>query len=583
MAIYEKPKESYNELKKLSRKPPGRTRNPYRVVVVGDSATQFLVTSIKGYAVCCGLDMEILDTDYHQIDAQLMDKGSETYAFEPDMLFIYMSSEWMWQQFAKTTSPLSEFAKHQCERILACWQRFRDQMPNAHILQANFVQIPDAVFGNASAKISESFIYQLRELNVWLQRSASNAADVSILDLDGIQSVYGRVHTVDSKMVMIAKAMLSLDILPTVAKAVVDVILALKGHIKKCVVFDLDNTIWGGVIGEDGMEGIELGELGGGAAFTCLQLWLKALKERGILLAVCSKNDEATAKEPFEKHPDMILRLEDISVFIANWEDKASNIRRIRQRLNIGMDSMVFLDDNPFERNAVRSQIAEITVPELPEDPADYLTCLQSLNLFETISFSNEDRERTQKYREEAKRVAVQSAFANYDEYLQSLEMAATCAPFDAFHTPRIAQLMRRSNQFNLRTVRYTEDDVARLACEKNTYTAWFELKDKYGDYGLISVLVLRKLDEETLFIDTLIMSCRVLKRGMEQFVFNKIAEISRANGFKRVIGEYIPTAKNSMVSDLYAQMGYTALGGNRYLMEIDTYKKRPNRIREGG
>lgn len=584
MALYAKPPMSYNELKKLAKKPPCASScgTAFRIAIVGDSATQFLAAALKGYAASVGLCIEVLDTDYHQIDAQLLDESSETYAFKPDMLLLYMSSEWLWQRFASGSMQNSSFAQSQCDDILTCWQRFHAMMPHAHIMQTNFVQIPDAVFGNASAKINESFVYQLRELNVALQRAAAKAQEVSILDLDMLQSIYGRVNTVDSKMVMVAKAMLSLDILPTVAKQIVDVVKALKGQIKKCIILDLDNTLWGGVIGDDGMEGIELGELGGGAAFLYLQLWLKELKERGIILAVCSKNNEATAKEPFLKHPDMILKLEDISVFVANWQDKASNIRSIQQTLNIGMDSIVFIDDNAFERNAVRAQLADITVPELPEDPADYATYLQSLNLFEAMGFSAEDKQRTKQYQLEAERAASKSAFANYDEYLQSLDMAAACGPFDTFRTPRIAQLTQRSNQFNLRTVRYTQDDVTRLAHENGVYTEWFELSDKYGDHGLISVVVLRKMDADTLFVDTLLMSCRVLKRGMEHFVFNKIAEICRKNGFKRVVGEYIPTAKNGMVSELYTQMGYAAMGSNRFLMEADTYIDHKIYIREG-
>ena len=233
----------------------------------------------------------------------------------------------------------------------------------------------------------------------------------------------------------------------------------------------MDNTTWGGIIGDDGIEKIQIGTLGLGKAFTELQLWAKNLKERGIILAVCSKNTDHIAKEPFEKHPDMILRLEDIAVFVANWENKADNIRYIQSVLNIGFDSMVFLDDNPFERNLVRQELPEVTVPELPKDPAEYITYLQQFNLFETVSYSKLDSDRTSKYQEEAKRVGMKKSFASVDDYLGNLNMLAIAASFDDFNVPRIAQLTQRSNQFNLRTIRYTEKDVRDIMASDKHYS----------------------------------------------------------------------------------------------------------------
>ena len=336
----------------------------------------------------------------------------------------------------------------------------------------------------------------------------------------------------------------------------------------------LDNTLWGGVIGDDGINGIQIGELGNGRAFTNLQIWLKKLKERGIILAICSKNNEDTAKEPFLKHPEMVLKLDDISCFVANWEDKASNIKYIQKVLNIGMDSMVFLDDNPFERNLVKSMIPEIEVPELPEDPSLYLSYLQSLNLFETASFSEEDKKRTSQYQAEAKRVETERMFDNYDDYLKSLEMVATVSAFDEFQTPRISQLTQRSNQFNLRTVRYTEDDIKRIMASDEYIGRYFMLKDKFGDHGLISVVILKKLSDKTLFIENLLMSCRVLKRGMEEFIINSLIDAARQGGYTELIGEYIPTAKNAMVKDFYKNMGFSELSPNKYIAKVDEYKE---------
>ena len=299
----------------------------------------------------------------------------------------------------------------------------------------------------------------------------------------------------------------------------------------------------------------------------------KKAKKRGIILAVCSKNTESVAKEPFEKHPDMVLRLEDFAVFVANWENKADNIRYIQSILNIGFDSMVFLDDNPFERNIVRENIPGITVPELPEDPADYLEFLYQLNLFETISFSDEDAERTTQYQVEAKRNMLQKNFTNEADFLKSLNMVSLVEPFNKFNSPRVAQLSQLSNQFNLRTVRYTEADVEMLSNKNQDYHAFsFTLEDKYGDNGLICVLILKTENKNILFIDTWLMSCRVLKRGMEHFVLNTIVNYAKEKGCSTVKGEYIPTEKNEMVKDHYLKLGFQQTG-NFWELNVLTYE----------
>ena len=305
---------------------------------------------------------------------------------------------------------------------------------------------------------------------------------------------------------------------------------------------------------------------------------MKKLKNRGIIICVCSKNDADKAREPFEKNPEMVLKLDDIAVFVANWDNKADNIRLIQSILNIGFDSMVFLDDNPFERNMVRENLPDVTVPELPEDPGDYLEFLYSLNLFETASYSGNDKDRTRQYQEEAKRQSSAKAFANEDEFLASLNMKSEVKGFDSFNIPRVAQLSQRSNQFNLRTVRYTDDQIKAMR-EDDSYACFsFTLEDKFGDNGLICVVILKKVDKETLFIDTWFMSCRVLKRGMENFTLNTIVDYAIANGFKTIVGEYIPTAKNGMVENHYTALGFIPMQDeNRRLFRLDTenYKYR--------
>jgi FkbH-like protein len=371
----------------------------------------------------------------------------------------------------------------------------------------------------------------------------------------------------------------NIDTLPVLALNIHSIIQAISGRFTKCIILDLDNTLWGGVIGDDGMEGIQIGELGTGKAYTELQRWFKQLKNRGILLVVCSKNTEAIAKEPFELHPDMELRLDDFALFIANWENKADNIRHIREVLQIGLDSMVLIDDNPFEREMVRTALPELTIPDLPEDPADYLTYLRSLNLFETGSRTEEDSVRTRQYQEEAKRVSFKKSFSGEADFLASLNMHAGVDSFTGFTIPRVAQLSQRSNQFNLRTVRYTESDIQKIAASGEYFTFSFTLKDKFGDHGLICALILHKTDNETLFIDTWIMSCRVLKRGVEQFVLNTIVDFARNGRFKNITGQYIATAKNSIVKSLYPDLGFTA-SDELFVMEVTNYIPRESFIK---
>ena len=571
---------TFKQLKKLAKADLSQLP-PYKLAVMGDCATQHLATALRGYGAHIGLGLSVFDADYNQIDAQVMDPGSELYHFAPNAVLIQMCTEKLYESFCGT--PLHRrafFAEDVYNRITRIWEQLNGQIRTT-VLQCNFPLLDDGAFGQYGSKTADSFLFQQRKLNYLLMEGCQKIKNVYLIDLDAIQANCGREKFSDPKLYYIAKMPVSVEVLPEVAKKVLDQIQALRGVTKKCVVLDLDNTLWGGVIGDDGLSGIQIGELGTGHAFSDFQAWLKELKNRGMLLAVCSKNNEPAAKEPFEKHPEMILRLEDISMFVANWEDKASNIRNIQKTLNIGMDSLVFLDDNPFERNLVRSMIPEITVPELPEDPALYLQYLRSLNLFETASYSAEDAGRTQQYRQQAERAVFESSFQSYEDYLKGLEMKAVAAPFDVFHYPRIAQLTQRSNQFNLRTVRYTEAEIEAISRDEHKITLYFTLKDKFGDHGLISVVILDKLEDNSLFVSEWLMSCRVLKRGMEEFITNKILQTAAENGCTKVIGEYLPTPKNAMVKDLYEAMGFERVGENRFEAEVSGFQNRKTFIVE--
>jgi len=539
-------KKDFSSLKKI------------KAAVLGDSATQMYVQAIRGCGYDSGINLEIFEADYDQIELQVFDTASELYEFKPEYVIIFYSSNKLLKKFGKLPlSGKSSFANSQIEKFENLYQTITQQL-KCKVIFFNFHEINDSVFGNFANKTEISFTYQLRKINFELMNLAVRLKNLFILDINALQGQHGHNFIVDNKIYINTDLLLTIDFLPIIAKNTVDIIQSINGKFNKCLILDLDNTMWHGIIGDDGIENIQIGDLGIGKAFSDLQLWVKQLKQRGIIIAVCSKNDEAVAKEPFEKHPDMLIRLEDIAVFVANWDNKADNIRYIQKVLNIGFDSIVFLDDNPFERNMVRQHVEGVTVPELPEDPTDYLSYIRTLNLFETASFTYEDEQRTLQYQEEAKRAIVQQQFTNESDFLKSLNMTSLVEPFNNFNTPRVAQLTQRSNQFNLRTIRYTEDEIQKMSNDNSYLTFGFSLSDKYGDYGLISFVVLNEIDSKTLFVDTWIMSCRVLKRGMENFVLNTIVNSAIAKGYETIIGEYIPTAKNSMVKNHYEGLGFT-------------------------
>lgn len=545
---------------------------PYNIAILGDCATQHLAAAIEGYAFEEGYDFHVYEADYNQIDMQIIDRSSGLYASNPQSILIYMCSQRLYESYcAMPEDRRSNFAETVRDKICNYWDVVC-QTVKVNILQTSFLYENDEVYGNYALKIESSFPYQLIKLNYLLVESARKYRNVFWIDMNHLQGTIGKNHFLDTKMYYIAKMAVSTEALPLIAKSVLDIIKAVNGRLKKCVVLDLDNTLWGGVIGEDGIENIQIGELGQGHAFTDFQIWLKELKKRGILLTVCSKNDACVAQEPFISHPEMVLRLEDFSMFVSNWEDKASNIRHIQEQLNIGMDSIVFIDDNPFERNLVRTLLPAVAVPELPDDPALYVDCLKQLDLFETASYSDEDSRRTQQYRAELNREQLKQEFKSFDRYLEDLQMEAVTAPFDSLHYSRIAQLTQRSNQFNLRTIRYTDAEIEKIANDDQYITMYACLKDKFGDYGLVGVVILEKISETELFINEWLMSCRVLKRGMEEFIANRIVDVSKENGFHKILGEYIRTPKNQLVSTLYSSLGFLPLEDNRYELNVDTY-----------
>ena len=550
-----------------------------KIAVLADSASQLFSMALRGYGYYAGLNLKIWEADYNQILLTVLEDGSGLYTNKPDFVIINQSSIKLLDSFyKKDLAGKQAFSGEQLQFVETLRQKISEKLDCSFIF-INYAEINDSVFGNFANKLDLSFLYQIRKSNVGLMDFAIRNRNVHICDLSTIQNRFGSINTISEKLYITTENVLEIDMLPVLVKNITDIILAGTGRFKKCLILDLDNTTWGGVIGDDGLEGIQIGDLGIGKAFTNLQKWVLQLKKRGIIIAVCSKNTEEIAMEPFKSHPDMVLKLEDIAMFVANWENKADNIRYIQSVLNIGFDSMVFLDDNPVEREIIRQELPAVTVPELPEDPVEYLSYLTGLNLFETSSFTEADVQRNDQYKQEAGRTALLKSITDEAGFLRSLEMTSEVKPIDNFTLPRAAQLTQRSNQFNLRTIRYSDEQMKKVTEDDNKFSMAVSLKDKFGDYGLISLLILEKKSTDTLFIDTWIMSCRVLKRNVEDFLLNKLILLAKEQSCNKIIGEYIATPKNGIVQNLFYNFSFRQTEDGLWMLETDGYTERQNFI----
>jgi len=555
-------------------------RETLRLALMGDASTQQLALLLQVLFGEQGIQAVMFEGPFDAVELQVYDPGSDLYRFSPDIVIILNVVQALRARYYRRAGSGAKFLEQEFGRLVAIWDAIGRQTA-APVIQNNFALPVERVFGNYDHKVPDSLYAVVTALNLRIAESARARAQVVISDVEAIASYIGRRNFFDNRFWNMYKSLCALEHLPLVAQSIVDVALSLRGRVVKCVVLDLDNTLWGGVIGDDGVDGISLAAHGDGESFHEFQSYLLELQNRGILLAVCSKNSEENAWKPFLEHPEMVIRREHISVFMANWEDKAENIRRIREKLNIGFESMVFLDDNPFERNLVRSLLPAVIVPELPDEHSDFVRAISELNLFETSSFSIEDKQRTALYRQREERAELEKSFSSVEEYLQSLDSEITVARFQPNRIARIAQLFQRSNQFNLTTGRRTEADCIELMLDPACYPVYAELRDRLGNHGLISTVVCRHGEDELILSDWL-MSCRVLTRGVEQFLMNHCVEYAASRNLRWLVGEYRRTPKNAMVKDFYAQFGFeqvseSAGGNSTWRLEIARY--RPQRV----
>jgi fkbH domain len=530
-----------------------------RIALLCGSTVDDIKNILELFLLDAGIRPQFYQSEYNKFYEDAVFGNAELDAFQPDIIIVFTSVVNIIERPALGDGydEVKEKLRMEMGRFTRIWEELTKKFPAAVIIQNNMDLSYETGVGSLDAAEHYGLTRFIESLNRDFADYAVSHENFFLHDLHGLAARIGLLKWHDRFQYYAYKLAMSYDVIPEVSLGLAKIIKGLLGKNKKCLVLDLDNTLWGGIIGDDGMEHIEIGhETPTAEAYTAFQEYVLKLKERGVILAVCSKNEEDIAKSGFN-HPDSVLHVEDFVSFHANWKPKNINLRIIAEEINIGTDSLVFIDDNPAERQLVRDTMPEVAVPEVdPVDVFSYIRAIEGAGFFEPVTISEDDRKRNESYRGNIQRRSLEESMQTYDDFLQSLEMEAEIDDFRSVYYDRIAQLTNKSNQFNLTTRRYTRADIEQMANDQHYVTLYGRLRDKFGDNGLISVVIGEKIDD-SLHIRLWLMSCRVLKRGMEQMMLDALAARAAADGCKELIGYYYKTAKNKMVSDLYAVFGF--------------------------
>lgn len=540
-----------------------------RIAILGGSTTAEVRDMLELFLLHAGIRPVFYESEYNRYFEDVMFPESGLKDFRPEIIYIHTTNLNIrrFPALNESCEAIEELLAGEMNRFSGLWERIERDY-GCPVIQNNFELPHYRILGNLDAYDTHGRTAFIGMLNYRFAGEAEKRKNLHLNDINYLSAWFGLERWHDRLFWYSYKYAMNYEAIPLLADSVASIIRGICGKAKKCLVLDLDNTLWGGVIGDDGLQGIRIGkETPEAEAYTEFQRYVRELKERGVLLAVCSKNDETNAREGFA-HPDSILSADDFAAFTANWNPKHENIRDIAYMLNIGIDSLVFADDNPVEREIVRAQLAEVTVPELGSDIVKYIDILDKTGLFETVSLSADDLQRNMFYVANTERAKQQEQFASYDEFLRSLKMVAEIAPFSPIYLDRITQLTNKTNQFNLTTRRYTLSEIQAMADDDSYITLYGKLRDKFGDNGLVSVIAGIKKENE-LHIDLWLMSCRVLKRGMETAMLDALVARARKCGLKAIVGYYFPTAKNGMVKNLFHEMGFRKLQENSWHLDI--------------
>jgi FkbH-like protein len=542
-------------IRSLPELPAGLVR--YRLLLVSNRTVSFLAADLEAAGAARGLVVEAVETAYDSVSALAFDSSSPAPDGAFDAVLLLVDADF----FAPPAVLLDSTAEAEAlaaarARLDAVAAGLRGRM-GAPVIAATIPLSPEADVSSAELSFPGTLARLVRGLNEAIACAAAEGRLVPF-DLAALASRIGTVTYFDPVRFHQAKLPFSLDAGPVVADALAALIAAMAGRAGRALVLDLDNTLWGGVIADEGLEHVALGQGSPeGEAFLAIQRYALELRRRGVVLAVCSKNLEAMAREPFSRHPDMLIRDEHIAVFVANMEDKASNLVRIAGALDLDVSSLVFLDDNPAERERVRSALPFVMVPELGDDPACFVRAVASSGFFEHLPLTRDDAQRAAAYRARAEVEALRGAVGDYGAFLRSLGMELSIAPFDAVGRARITQLIQKSNQFNLTTRRYSEVEVEAIERDPRRLAWQVRLVDRFGDHGMVCAVIVDR-SEDAWSIDTWVMSCRVLQRGVEHAVMQELAERAAACGARALAGTFRPTARNALVKDFYPRLGFT-------------------------
>jgi len=548
---------------------------PFRLGLLSNATVDFIVPALVASAARYGVALECIAGNYNQVMQMALTPDSVINAAHCDAVLVALDYRGL--PLRSTPGNFDE-ARATVQAAFGHLETIRAGLKNKGnticILQT--VASPaEYLFGSLDRALLGTINNVIEEVNRGIVQGLAGTQDV-LLDVARLAETVGLGEWHSPSEWNLAKLPFANAFVALYADHVARIIAALLGKTRRCLILDLDNTLWGGVIGDDGLGGIQIAQGDAtGEAYLSVQRFVLDLRERGILLAVCSKNQDDVARLPFQKHPEMLLRENHFAIFQANWNDKATNIKAIANELALGLDSMVFLDDNPVERGLVRQLLPQVAVPELPNDPALYVRTLSAAGYFESVDFGNDDLKRAEFYQDNARRVILRNEVGDIQEYLASLKMEITFQPFDDNGISRIAQLINKSNQFNLTTRRYTEAEVRALWHDPRCFTLQVRLSDIFGDNGMISVVVCRQLSNSQWDIDTWLMSCRVLGRRVEDMVLKHLIEHASLRGIRKLVGIYRPTSRNQLVERHYAKLGFTELnqdsdGNTVWQLEVD-------------
>ena len=530
-----------------------------RLLILSASTASHLCDALTGTALRFRFLLDVTVAEYEEPEPWCERNARELKDNPPDFVLVASDSRMLRLASAlDDAAAAAQVVEAAIARVLRVAEVAASATGRPVILQT-LADDPDVIGFNMDLGLSGSPRALIDEFN---RRLASRARQDShlVLDVNALAGLVGHSAWSAGRYWYAAKYPFATTMIPLYADNLMRIVAAQMGRSRRVLVLDLDNTMWGGIVGDDGIEGLALGSGSAlGEAHSALQRMALSLKQRGIILCVSSKNDEAIALDAFRNHPEMILKEDDIVAFRVNWDDKAANIKLIADGIDLGLESFVFLDDNPAERKRVRDALPAVAVPELPEDPSEWLAVFQAAGYFEQTSFSREDQLRAGFYKANALRAAQMERIGNHDDYLRSLGMTLSIAPFDAAGRKRIAQLIAKSNQFNLTTRRYSEAEIAALQSDPDALTIQARLEDIFGDNGMISAVICRQTGPR-LEVDTWIMSCRVLGRRVEETILQYMVEQARLKGVTEIIGRYVPTARNGLVRGHFEKLGFVQI-----------------------